>query len=417
MDSWAVDSPVTLVLKAPNQKYEDQTINCFLNWTVERLKSHITKVYPSKPLSKDQRLVYSGRLLQDHLQLKDVLRKQDEYHMMHLVCASHSPPASPSPRSPSMANSSAPDSSSSDSAGSASPANQPASSSSSSSAPGSYDGLRYRGGVPQYNPQSPAGVPQWPDGTQVPLQGDLPANMPPHPMYMPMQMLWWQQMYARHYYMQYQAAVAASQPPSTPPPSSPSSSPHQPAQPNEAVQPPPPLGPNPAPNPLPENQPANPNIQMNAQGGAVMNDDELNRDWLDWLYTVSRAGVLLSIVYFYSSFSRFVMVVGAMLLVYLHQAGWFPFRPDQQNLGGAGGGGGEAAPPREEAERHQDIQEMERLMDEGLEDEDSGEEGGGGAEDQAAAAPPEPPFLTTAWSFISTFFTSLIPDGRPQAAN
>lgn len=79
----------------------------------------------------------------------------------------------------------------------------------------------------------------------------------------------------------------------------------------------PPLGPNPAANPLPENQPANPNIQMNAQGGAVLNDDELNRDWLDWLYTVSRASVLLSIVYFYSSFSRFVMVVGAMLLVYL----------------------------------------------------------------------------------------------------
>ncbi|KAL3059612.1 hypothetical protein OYC64_014255 [Pagothenia borchgrevinki] len=225
MDSWAVDSPVTLVLKAPNQKYEDQTINCFLNWTVERLKTHISNVYPSKPLSKDQRLVYSGRLLQDHLQLKDVLRKQDEYHMMHLVCASHTPPASPSPRSPSTANSSAPDSSSSDGASSASAASQPASSSSSSSSsssvPGSYDGLRYRGGFPQSNPQSPAGVPQWPDGAQVPLQGDLPANMPPHPMYMPMQMLWWQQMYARHYYMQYQAAVAASQPPSDPPPSPP----------------------------------------------------------------------------------------------------------------------------------------------------------------------------------------------------
>lgn len=41
-----------------------------------------------------------------------------------------------------------------------------------------------------------------PEGAQVPLQGGLPANMPPHPMYMPMQMLWWQQMYARHYYMQ-----------------------------------------------------------------------------------------------------------------------------------------------------------------------------------------------------------------------
>ncbi|XP_034466319.1 homocysteine-responsive endoplasmic reticulum-resident ubiquitin-like domain member 2 protein isoform X1 [Hippoglossus hippoglossus] len=429
MDSGAVDSPVTLVLKAPNQKYEDQTINCFLNWTVERLKSHISNVYPSKPLSKDQRLVYSGRLLQDHLQLRDVLRKQEGYHMMHLVCASHSPPGSPMPRSPSTASSSASDSSSSGSAGSASSAttpnqdSQPASPSS-PPLPESYDGLRYRGSFPQFNPQGPPGVPQWPDGAQVPLQGGFPANMPPHPMYMPMQMLWWQQMYARQYYMQYQAAVAASQPPSDPPPPSPSSVPHQAAQPNEAVQPP--LGPNPAPNPLPENQPANPNIQMNAQGGAVLNDDELNRDWLDWLYTVSRAGVLLSIVYFYSSFSRFVMVIGAMLLVYLHQAGWFPFRPEQQNLGG----GDRPEAPQQEAERNQDIQEMERLMDEGVEDDDSGEEGGGGPEDQAAAAAggdagdaapapalPEPGFLTTMWSFISTFFTSLIPEGRPQPAN
>ncbi|NP_001140144.1 Homocysteine-responsive endoplasmic reticulum-resident ubiquitin-like domain member 2 protein [Salmo salar] len=51
MDPGAVDSPVTLVIKAPNQKYDDQTINCFLNWTVEKLKSHISNVYPSKPVS------------------------------------------------------------------------------------------------------------------------------------------------------------------------------------------------------------------------------------------------------------------------------------------------------------------------------------------------------------------------------
>lgn len=57
-------------------------------------------------------------------------------------------------------------------------------------------------------------------------------------------------------------------------------------------------------------------------------------------------------------------------------------------------------------------------MDEGLEEDDSGEEGGGGPEDRApAAALPEPSFLTTAWSFISTFFTSLIPEGRPHQAN
>lgn len=183
-----------------------------------------------------------------------------------------------------------------------------------------------------------------------------------------------------------QAAVAASQPPHTSPAASPASAAHQPAQPDEAV--PPPLGPDPAQNPLQENQPANP-IQMNAQGGPVLNDDELNHDWLDWLYTVSRAGVLLSIVYFYSSFSRFVMVVGAMLLVYLwvqvhactqscpetrhytlsgsflrfsfnsppvfrHQARWFPFRPEEQDLGGAE----RAGAAQNEEQRQQDIREM-----------------------------------------------------------
>ncbi|XP_070995830.1 homocysteine-responsive endoplasmic reticulum-resident ubiquitin-like domain member 2 protein isoform X1 [Oncorhynchus clarkii lewisi] len=417
MDPGAVDSPVTLVIKAPNQKYDDQTINCFLNWTVEKLKRHISNVYPSKPSSKDQRLVYSGHLLQDHLQLRDVLRKQEGYHMMHLVCASRTPPASPTPHcsAPSSLTSDPGSSSgSSDTAGSTSQATAPNedSQSAASSVTGSYDGLRHRGGFPQLNPQNPSsnGIMQWPDGTQVPVQGGMAAGVPPHPMYMPMQVLWWQQMYAHHYYMQYQAAVAASQPPSTPPSSpSPTHSP-QPAQPNEA---PPPLGPNPAPNPIQEDRPANPNIQMNAQGGAVLNEDELNRDWLDWMYTVSRAAILLSILYFYSSFGRFVMVIGAMLLVFLHRAGWFPFRPELQNPGGGGAG----LAHQDEAERHQDIQEMERMMDEGLEDEegDSGEEG---PEDPAApAAPRHHGFLASTWSFISTFFTSLIPEGPPHPAN
>lgn len=95
MDQSGMEIPVTLIIKAPNQKYSDQTISCFLNWTVGKLKTHLSNVYPSKPLTKDQRLVYSGRLLPDHLQLKDILRKQDEYHMVHLVCASRSPPSSP----------------------------------------------------------------------------------------------------------------------------------------------------------------------------------------------------------------------------------------------------------------------------------------------------------------------------------
>ncbi|KAJ8273181.1 hypothetical protein GJAV_G00098580 [Gymnothorax javanicus] len=395
MDSGVVDSPVTLVIKAPNQKYDDQTINCFLHWTVEKLKTHLSKVYPSKPSSKDQRLVYSGRLLQDHLRLRDVLRKQDEYHMVHLVCACQTPPGSPQPVSgigPSGTPITAP--TSADSLGV--PSSPTGSPSPPTSAQGSTDGLRLRAGPAHNYAYNPA-VMQGPLGAQVPVQQGLPVGFPGYPMYSTMQLLRWQQMYAQHYYMQYQAAVASSaQTLHHDRPSTPNVSPApQPILPNNPVQ---------------EERLPNANVQMNAQGGAVLNEDELNRDWLDWVYTVSRAAVLLGIVYYYSSFSRFVMVMGAMLLLYLHQAGWFPFRPefDQQNLGGG------ANPEELEAEPHREIQEMERIMDEGLEEgeETSGEEGSEGPNNG-----PQPGFLSSAWSFIMTFFTSLIPEGPPHAAN
>lgn len=51
MDQSGMEIPVTLVIKAPNQKYSDQTISCFLNWTVGKLKTHLSNVYPSKPVS------------------------------------------------------------------------------------------------------------------------------------------------------------------------------------------------------------------------------------------------------------------------------------------------------------------------------------------------------------------------------
>lgn len=407
MDQGAVDSPVTLIIRAPNQKYDDQTINCFLNWTVEKLKAHLSNVYPSKPLSKDQRLVYSGRLLLDHLQLRDILRKQDEYHMVHLVCASRSPPASPCPPTGSQpCVTSDPDSSSSEGSSSL-PAATPTTEGTPGPSVGNSDGLRHRGGL-GHN----LTYPNFMQG-QFPLQEGMPAGFSAYPMYNPMQMLWWQQAYARQYYMQYQAAVASSQTPGPAVPSTsftpplPTPSFQQPAQPND----PPPVGPNPAPAPAPapEENPANPNIQMNAQGGALLNEDELNRDWLDWIYTVSRAAILLSIVYFYSSFSRFVMVIGAMVLVYLHQVGWFPFRPDL-------GAGAEGNEDDHEADHHDDIQEMERIMDEGLEDEevDGGDEGPG---DPANEGAQQPGFLASTWAFITTFFTSLIPEGAAQPAN
>lgn len=43
--------PVTLIVKAPNQQIEDQTIKCELSWTINKLKQHLSEVYPSKPVS------------------------------------------------------------------------------------------------------------------------------------------------------------------------------------------------------------------------------------------------------------------------------------------------------------------------------------------------------------------------------
>ncbi|XP_077642769.1 homocysteine-responsive endoplasmic reticulum-resident ubiquitin-like domain member 2 protein isoform X5 [Lonchura striata] len=370
MDQSVVEHPVTLIIKAPNQKYTDQTISCFLEWTVGKLKSHLSKVYPSKP-----NLDHSGSTA-------------------------------------------------------ASPTNQVSSTSLNTSA----DGVRHRN-LPQahsnpmpshqfpYLMQGCPGLLQFTTsksfgkeleilpkhaicsrsniGNQFPGQG-VPAGFSMYPAFSPLQMIWWQQMYVRQYYMQYQAAVSAQVTSSTESARSAVAqavnSEHAPANepaavPNVAVQ---------------ENRPVNQNVQMNAQGGPVVNEEDFNRDWLDWMYTFSRAAILLSIVYFYSSFSRFVMVMGAMLLVYLHQAGWFPFRQE---------GGQQQAANNAEVNRdgqhanNPDLEEMERLMDDGI-DEDNGEDSSedGNTEQQ-------PGFMASAWSFITTFFTSLIPEGPPQVGN
>ncbi|XP_023400066.1 homocysteine-responsive endoplasmic reticulum-resident ubiquitin-like domain member 2 protein isoform X4 [Loxodonta africana] len=300
MDQSGMEIPVTLIIKAPNQKYSDQTISCFLNWTVGKLKTHLSNVYPSKPLTKDQRLVYSGRLLPDHLQLKDILRKQDEYHMVHLVCTSRTPPSSPKSCTSretheALASSS---NSSSDHSGSTTPSSSQESLSIGASS--SSEGLRQRT-APQVQ-TDPAESHQFPYVMQGNVDNQLPgqaaaAGLPVYPAFSPLQMLWWQQMYAHQYYMQYQAAVSAqatsNATPAQPTAPQPLNLAHVPGE-----EPPP------APNlVVQENRPMNENVQMNAQGGPVLNEDDFNRDWLDWMYTFSRAAILLSIVYFYSSFN------------------------------------------------------------------------------------------------------------------
>ena len=46
-----LNMPVTLVVKAPNQKFGDLTVECALGWTIRKLKEHLATVYPNKPVS------------------------------------------------------------------------------------------------------------------------------------------------------------------------------------------------------------------------------------------------------------------------------------------------------------------------------------------------------------------------------
>lgn len=63
---------------------------------------------------------------------------------------------------------------------------------------------------------------------------------------------------------------------------------------------------------------ANQNMPMNAQGGAVVEDvEDVEQDWLDRLYSAARFGVMLMIVYFNSSLSRFLLVMSSLLLMCL----------------------------------------------------------------------------------------------------
>ncbi|GBP54766.1 Homocysteine-responsive endoplasmic reticulum-resident ubiquitin-like domain member 2 protein [Eumeta japonica] len=55
----------------------------------------------------------------------------------------------------------------------------------------------------------------------------------------------------------------------------------------------------------------------------VQDDDAMPRDWLDLMYAGSRLAILFSLVYFYSSPFRLMLVALLCAMGYLHQVGFF----------------------------------------------------------------------------------------------
>jgi len=148
---------------------------------------------------------------------------------------------------------------------------------------------------------------------------------------------------------------------------------------------------------------------MNAgPGGAALQEDEddndnpRNRDWLDWLYTSLRAFMLLSIVYFYSSTSRFIMVTILAFLLYLYQNGWFtPGRVQHVPV--------PVPEPAEEPRANvQNENEQEMNGQQHIERNPSGNNRTD--EEPIPNGPPRPNLLRTLCTFCVSFVTSLIPN-------
>ncbi|XP_048828423.1 homocysteine-responsive endoplasmic reticulum-resident ubiquitin-like domain member 1 protein [Brienomyrus brachyistius] len=388
----AARKTLTLIIRSSNRSCEDQTIEGVgVDWTIKELKTHLSVVYPSNPPERDQRIIYAGKLLLDQQHVSSVFGKLEAAPIIHMVCAFR-PQAGGQPGTQPKVAEAELNGGGSSSAGDRLP--QQSTTAPPPTLPG--DGLRNRG-------QPPARAP----GSGAPMN---PPVFPTYSLYSPQQLLWLQRVYAQQYYMQYQAALVAAASSSTPvanaashslpvdpqPAAVPAALPNQPADQNV----PEPRLINPA--------GANQNLRMNAQGGPVMEEDDgVEHDWLEWVYTATRFSVFLGIMYFYSSISRFVLVMSSLFLLYLHTAGWFPFRRMPVGPG-----------PRDQAPEvvHNQDRDPELVHVPA---------GGADAEDGEDGRLPEPVVLQaprlsifqTAWVFFKTFFASLVPEAPQGIVN
>lgn len=120
--------------------------------------------------------------------------------------------------------------------------------------------------------------------------------------------------------------------------------------------------------PQPPQQPVAPQPQVPQPQAAGQDPENVERDWLDIFYMLSRVMVLFSVVYFYSSPLRFIFVLFLGFGLYLYQIGFFRNINHNNNNNNSG--------PPEPA--NQEVQIPSRLM--------------------------------VVWTFFTTFFASLIPE-------
>ncbi|CAK9294974.1 unnamed protein product [Gordionus sp. m RMFG-2023] len=293
-------------LKSPI--FTDEIVNASWKWTVYHLKNHLTSVYPLKPTIGQQRLIYAGRLLKDDQPLIEVFKKDDHSpYNLHIICSPSLPDLSYSKVS--KHDNSLPNTNKEKlNTATSNNLNYFSSTSTPMAMPSVYNSFTpysseyyqilqksiydswqiyyqnmYRSLVPNQNtPITHHTVP--PNHNYQP-----PISHYHHPYY---SILW--QQYHNNNQPSFQQVA-------------PNLSPLRQAY--NAIM-----------NNHLNNQQQQPN-NANVNNNANANNERGNVDWVDWIYLFFRVVILFSILYFYSSINRFLVVLFFSTLLFLYQAG------------------------------------------------------------------------------------------------
>ncbi|XP_065372552.1 homocysteine-responsive endoplasmic reticulum-resident ubiquitin-like domain member 2 protein [Calliphora vicina] len=452
-------SHVKLLIKSSNQQYEDHVIESDLLWTVKRLKSHLSVVYPSKPPAADQKLIYSGQLLSDNLLLKDVIRSyKDVYthnHIIHLVYTPKNLLPSPASTANKTKTSSSLNSSTANGAGGQ------GSGVGTTNNMSATDGLRQRqsAGNNSNSQQSPT--------AQMQQQQSPLFHQQMHPYFMAPQLMsaagafpqnlatgfggpynvqamitqqtamynWMQQVYSQYMEQCLRLsntvnAAGASDNTSYPPafPTIPTNFQHlfQQQFPSTVMTP-----------VVPATTASTAPAAANAAGDAgaaerqdqqqpalaqvaaarfpnLPQDEQDNRDWLDNFFSITRLALFLTLLYFNSSPLRCLVVVIIAGGIYLYHIGVFRFRHERNNNNINRNNNAAQNAAVDQIRQGVDQQQNAAAAPEGQENNENNAEGEQQQQAETTTDTPEnannESIMSTIRTFVVTFFTSLLPE-------
>ena len=365
---------VIIKVKSPSAAYQDLELTCDVSDTVIRLKQRIAEDFPTKPPVTGQKLVYSGKILKDSDALENVLRFEDDCQKFtfHLVCAM--PQKKTQEPQPSTSSS----------------VQQPE--------PSFPDGLRQRSvgqgttvetGV-DMNQMMREFSTQYSEAmasmTNNPSEADIAAMQQLYNQYVSVYMQYMQSQSWDQQQMFFPQAVGGAG--------------GQEQAPGQEVA---------APAGGDQGVDAGAGMVMNAGGpGAAAGQiqeaqgGDRQRDLLDWVYVMTRVMLLVSVIYFHSSFLRLAFVVGVGFFAYFYQNRVRQMRLQRQRL--------------EQQQQRQRQQQAEQQQQQQNDNDDASDASNDEETDEAEdieIEEPAPSKLAVFLTFCTTFVTSLMPE-NPQ---